>query len=276
MSTAVNVPFFPDGQIYGEYRAAGGTVNPDIAAVAGVRNLWQIKPGLGFSAGLERQQIAQSDGAKHDATAVSVALDYTADPVNKAAGKLEYRTSDIQNQWLSTLAYTRTLSDNWSAIARDAYTRSEGVGTDVSKGVQLQNQFQLGLAYRDTERGRWNGLFRIENRTNKSSLTADLKDENTWILSLHGTYHPMRDWTFAGQFAAKRGSQTILNDGSYNIYSGQLLSARAIWDLTERFDASIYGSIGRDNGQKVTGYGLELGARVVQNLLVIPKASLLM
>lgn len=266
LSSAVSVPFFPDGQIYGEYRAAGGSVNPDIAAVAGVRNLWQIKPGLGFSAGLERQQIVQADGVKHDATAVSVALDYTADPVNKAAGKLEYRTSDIQNQWLSTLAYTRTLSDNWSAIARDAYTRSEGVGVDISKGIQLQNQFQMGLAYRDVERGRWNGLFRIENRTNKSSLTADLKDENTWILSMHGTYHPARDWTFAGQFAAKRGSQAILNDGSYNIYSGQLLSARAIWDFTERFDASVYGSIGRDNGQRVTGYGLELGARVVQNL----------
>jgi outer membrane protein OmpA-like peptidoglycan-associated protein len=266
LSSAISVPFFPDGQIYGEYRAAGGYTNPDIAAVAGVRNLWQIKPGLGFSAGLERQEVIQSDGAKHNATAVSVALDYTADPVNKAAGKLEYRTSDIQNQWLSTLAYTRTLSDNWSAIARDAYTRSEGVGVDVAKGIQLQNQFQMGLAYRDVERGRWNGLFRIENRTNKSSLTADLKDENTWILSVHGTYHPVRDWTFSGQFAAKRGSQAITNDGTYNIYSGQLLSARAIWDITERFDASVYGSVGRDNGQRVTGYGLEVGARLVQNL----------
>jgi len=36
--------------------------------------------------------------------------------------------------------------------------------------------------------------------------------------------------------------------------------------VTERFDASVYGSIGRDNGQRVTGYGLELGARLVQNL----------
>ena len=266
LSSAINVPFFPDGQIYGEYRAAGGSANPDIAAVAGVRNLWQIKPGLGFTAGLERQEIVQSNATKHHATAVSVALDYTADPVNKAAGKLEYRTSDIQNQWLSTLAYTRTLSDSWSALARDAYTRSEGVGGDLSKGIQLQNQFQMGLAYRDVERGRWNGLFRIENRTNKSSLTADLKDENTWILSMHGTYHPVREWTFAGQFAAKRGSQAIQNDGTYSTYSGQLLSARAIWDFTERFDASVYGSIGRDNGQRVSGYGLELGARVVQNL----------
>jgi outer membrane protein OmpA-like peptidoglycan-associated protein len=266
VSTAVNVPFLPDGQVYGEYRAAGGVGNSDIAAVAGVRNLWQIKPGFGLSAGLERQQIVQADGKQHEATAVSLAADYSADPVNKVAGKLEYRTSDIQNQWLSTLAYTRTLSDNWSAIARDAYTRSEGVGADISKGIQLQNQFQMGLAYRDVERGRWNGLFRVENRVNRSSLTADLKDEDTWILSMHGTYHPTRDWTLAGQFAAKRGSQTILNDGTYSSYNGQLISARAIWDITERFDASIYGSYGRDNGQKVTGYGIELGARVIQNL----------
>lgn len=266
VSTAVSVPFLPDGQVYGEYRAAGGVGNTDIAAVAGVRNLWQIKPGLGFSAGLERQQIVQADGTQREATAISLATDYTADPVNKVAGKLEYRTSDIQNQWLSTLAYTRTLSDNWSAIARDAYTRSEGIGADLSKGIQVQNQFQMGLAYRDIERSRWNGLFRVENRVNRSSLTADLKDEDTWILSLHGTYHPVRDWTFAGQLAAKRGSQTILNDGTYSTYSGQLLSARAIWDFTERFDASVYGSFGRDNGQKVSGYGIELGAKVIQNL----------
>jgi len=267
VSSAFSVPsFLPDGQIYGEYRAAGATGNTDIAAVAGVRNLWQIKPGLGLSAGLERQQILQADGVQHEATAVSLAVDYAADPVNKVAGKLEYRTSDIQNQWLSTLAYTRTLSDNWSAIARDAYTRSEGVGVDISKGIQVQNQFQMGLAYRDVERGRWNGLFRVENRVNRSSLTADLKDEDTWILSLHGTYHPVRDWTFAGQLAAKRGSQTILNDGTYSTYNGQLVSARAIWDFTERLDASVYGSLGRDNGQKVSGFGLELGAKVIQNL----------
>jgi outer membrane protein OmpA-like peptidoglycan-associated protein len=266
VSTAVSVPFMPDGQVYGEYRAAGGVGNTDVAAVAGVRNLWQIQPGLGFSAGLERQNILQANGVQHQATAVSVATDYTADPVNKVAGKLEYRTSDIQNQWLSTLAYTRTLSNNWSAIVRDAYTRSEGAGLDLSKGIQVQNQFQMGLAYRDVERGRWNGLFRVENRVNRSSLTADLKDENTWILSLHGTYHPVRDWTFAGQLAAKRGSQAILNDGTYNTYNAQLASARAIWDFTERFDASIYGSYGRDSGQKISGYGLELGAKVIQNL----------
>ncbi len=266
LSTAVSVPFLPDGQVYGEYRTAGGVGNRDIAAVAGVRNLWQIKPGLGLSAGLERQEVLQADGVKHEATAVSLAADYTADPVNKVAGKLEYRTSDIQNQWLGTLAYTRTLSDNWSGIMRDAYTRSEGVGVDLSKGIQVQNQFQMGLAYRDIERHRWNGLFRLENRVNRSSLTADLKDEDTWILSVHGTYHPVRDWTFAGQLAAKRGSQTILNDGTYSTYNGQLFSARAIWDINERFDASLYGSLGRDNGQRVSGYGLELGAKVIQNL----------
>ena len=266
VSSAVSVPFLPDGQVYGEYRTAGGVGNTDIAAVAGVRNLWQIKPGLGLSAGLERQEILQANGTQHEATAVSLAVDYSADPVNKVAGKLEYRTSDIQNQWLSTLAYTRTLSDNWSAIARDAYTRSEGVGVDLSKGIQVQNQFQMGLAYRDVERGRWNGLFRVENRVNRSSLTADLKDEDTWILSVHGTYHPVRDWTFAGQLAAKRGAQTILNDGTYSTYNGQLISARAIWDINERFDASVYGSLGRDNGQRVSGYGIELGAKVIQNL----------
>jgi outer membrane protein OmpA-like peptidoglycan-associated protein len=266
VDTAINVPYLPDGQLYGEYRAAGGVGNADVAAVAGVRNLWKLAPGLGLTTALERQEIIQADGTRHNATAVSLAAEYTADPVNKVAGRLEYRTSDIQNQWLSTLAYTRTLSDNWSAIARDAYMRSEGVGVSAAQGIQLQNQFQAGLAYRDTETGRWNGLMRVENRVNRSSLTSSLTDEDTWIFSLHGTYHPVRAWTFAGQLAAKRGSQVILNDGSINTYSGQLVSGRAIWDFTDRFDASIYGSYGRDNGGKLSGLGVELGARLITNL----------
>jgi outer membrane protein OmpA-like peptidoglycan-associated protein len=266
VDTAINVPYFPDGQIYGEYRAAGGVGNTDVAAVAGIRNVWKPAPGFGLSTSLERQQIYHADGVKHDATAISLAAEYTADPVNKIAGRLEYRTSDIQNQWLSTAAYTRILSDNWSAIARDVYARSEGIGVSAAQGVQLQNQFQMGLAYRDTETGRWNGLLRAENRVNRSSLTSSLTDEDTWIVSAHGTYHPARAWTFAGQLAAKHGAQVISNDGSTNTYSGRLASGRVIWDLTERIDASLYGSYGRDGGGKLSGLGLEVGARIINNL----------
>jgi outer membrane protein OmpA-like peptidoglycan-associated protein len=266
VSSPVALPFLPDGQVYGEFRSAGPSGNRDIAAVAGIRNLWQLNPALSLTTALERQQIRQATGVQHEATALSLGVDYTHDASNKVNGKLEYRTSDIQDQWLGTLAYTRNLSDNWSALGREAYIRSEGRGLDLIKGIQLQNQLQVGLAYRDVATGRWNGLLRLENRINRSSITADLKDEETWIFSLHGTYRMARNWTWAGQLAAKHGSQAILNDGSYNIYSGRLASGRVIWDINDRFDASLYGSYGRDNGQKVTGVGLELGAKVIQNL----------
>ena len=266
MSSAVALPFLPDGQVYGEFRSAGPSGSRDIAAVAGIRNLWQLNPSLSFTTALERQQILQATGVQQEATALSLGVDYSHDAYNKVNGKLEYRTSDVQNQWLGTLAYTRNLSENWSALGREAYIRSEGRGLDLVKGIQLQNQLQVGLAYRDVATGRWNGLMRLENRINRSSITADLKDEETWIFSLHGTYRMARNWTWAGQLAAKHGSQTIINDGSYNIYSGRLASGRVIWDINDRFDASLYGSYGRDNGQKVTGVGIELGAKVIQNL----------
>jgi outer membrane protein OmpA-like peptidoglycan-associated protein len=266
MSAPVALPFMPDGQIYGEFRAAGPEGNKDIAAVAGVRNLWQINPGLGFTTALERQQVYQASGDKHEATAISLGLDYTANAFNKLNGKLEYRTSDIQNQWLGTLAYTRMLSENWSALGREAYIRAEGRGLDINKGTQIQNQLQVGLAYRDVSTGRWNGLARLENRINRSSITADLKDEETWIFSLHGTYRLARNITLAGQLAAKHGSQAIVNDGTYNIYSGRLASARAIWDINDRFDASIYGSYATDKAQNIKGIGIEVGAKLIQNL----------
>ena len=266
MSSALSLPFIPDGQVYGEFRSAGTSGNRDIAAVAGIRNLWQVNPSLSFTTALERQQIYQATGVEHEATALSLGVDYAYNASNKVNGKLEYRTSDVQNQWLGTLAYTRNLSENWSALGREAYIRSEGRGLDLVKGIQLQNQLQVGLAYRDVTTGRWNGLMRLENRINRSSLTADLKDEETWIFSLHGTYRMAKNWTWAGQLAAKHGSQVVTNDGTYNIYSGRLASGRVIWDINDRFDASLYGSYGRDNGQKVTGLGIELGAKVVQNL----------
>ena len=266
MSSGISLPFLPDGQVYGEFRAAGPSGNKDIAAVAGIRNLWQVNPALSVTTALERQQIYQATGEEHEATAASLGVDYLYNPSNRVSGKLEYRISDIQEQWLGTLAYTRILSENWSAMAREAYTRTEGRGLDTSKGVQLQNQLQVGLAYRDVATGRWNALVRLENRINKSSITSDLKDEETWIFSLHGTHRVARNLSLVGQLAAKHGAQTILNDGSYNIYSGRLASGRIIWDINDRFDASLYGSYGIDNGQRVTGYGLELGAKVIQNL----------
>ncbi|MBL0253205.1 MAG: hypothetical protein IPQ12_11955 [Polaromonas sp.] len=266
LSSGISLPFLPDGQVYGEFRAAGPAGNRDIAAVAGIRNLWQVNPALSVTTALERQQIYQATGEEHEATAASLGVDYLYNPSNRVSGKLEYRISDIQEQWLGTLAYTRILSENWSAMAREAYTRTEGRGLDTSKGVQLQNQLQVGLAYRDVATGRWNALMRLENRINKSSITSDLKDEETWIFSLHGTHRVARNLSLVGQLAAKHGAQTILNDGSYNIYSGRLASGRIIWDINDRFDASLYGSYGIDNGQSVTGYGLELGAKVIQNL----------
>ena len=266
MSSAVSLPFMPDGQVYGEVRAAGPASNRDVAGVLGLRNLWKLGPSLSFTTALERQQIYQNTGEQQEATAFSLGADYIPDTSNRWSGKLEYRTSDIQNQWLGTLAYTRILSENWSAIAREAYTRSEGRGLDLAKGVQLQNQLQVGLAYRDVATGRWNGLLRLENRINKSSITADKLDEETWIFSMHGSHKVSRNLSLVGQLAAKYGVQATLNDGSYNIFSGRLVSARAIWDINDRFDASIYASYALDNGQSITGYGLELGAKVIQNL----------
>lgn len=266
ISSALGLPMLADGQVYGEYRSANAFNGRDVASVAGIRNTWHPREGLGLTAALERQVILSADGTTKVANALSLASEYAIDPSNQLAGKLELRQSDTQDQVLSTLAYTRVLSNDWSALAKNTYARWQGVGDSVSLGTQTQNQFQLGLAYRDTQEGRLNGLFRIEHRLNQSDALNDPKDEQSWIASLHGNYKLTKSIGLMGQLAAKRGSEVIFSDSRIDAYRGALASARVIWDISDRFDASAYGSIGKDQNQTISGVGAEVGVRVLTNL----------
>jgi hypothetical protein len=266
LASAIDVPYLPDGQIYGEYRAAGGFDNRDIAAAAGIRNRWKLATNLALDTAFERQKVIAADGQEKDATAFAISGEYVYNEVNRFAGRLEYRTSDTQDQWLSTAAYTRILSENWSALVKNAYTRFEGQGLDIEKGTQLQNQLQVGLAYRDVEKGRWNGLFKLENRIDRSISMTTPKDEHAWIASAHGVYHPVQSLTFGAQVAGKKTLIVNFPDRSENTYNAWMAGGRIIWDFADRFDASLYGSVGRDNRNKIYGIGLEVGARLVDDL----------
>jgi hypothetical protein len=127
------------------------------------------------------------------------------------------------------------------------------------------------LAYRDTQTNKFHGLARLERRIDKSTNPADLRDEKTWITSLHGNYKPNRAWTYSGQLAVKDGAGVITNDSSIDKFTGGLVSARVIWDVAERYDASLYASqeqarTSNLSTTRVSGLGCELGYRVVDNL----------
>lgn len=259
----IDTEYMKDGQLFSEYRLTGNSNSFDAAASVGVRNQWNIAEGLVINTSAERQALRPFEGAKGDAVAMSVGALYSANPIYKLGGKLEYRTSRPTDQWNGTFAYDRKLDSNWSAIVRDLFLYTHDKW-DTGAGDQTQNRFQLGVAYRDLETNKFNALARMEYRTDISTASADPKDSTTSIFSLHGNYHPVRSTTLNGQAAFKYVNETFGNVTSK--WQGTLLSGRFTYDFTDRFDASIMASRMWGTGASVSGIGVEVGARLVDNM----------
>jgi hypothetical protein len=259
----IDTEYMKDGQLFSEYRLSGAQNGFDVAAAIGVRNQWSITDGFVINTTAERQALRPTEGARGDAVAMSLGALYSANPIYKLGGKLEYRTSRPTDQWNATFAYDRKLDSNWSAIVRDLhmYTHDKW---NTGAGDQTQNRFQLGVAYRDLETNKFNGLARMEYRTDINTAIADLKDSTTSIFSLHGNYHPVRSTTINGQAAYKYVNETFGNVTSK--WQGTLLSGRFTYDFTDRIDGSIMASRMWGTGASVSGIGVEVGLRLVDNM----------
>ena len=278
----VDTAYMQDGQLFSEYRLAGSQSGQDVARALGVRNLWRVGEGFNITTAFEQQAVSPAAAAHREAVAVSLGADYTANALYKVGGKLEYRTSSVQNAWLSTAAYDRKFSDSWTALVRNLYMTQSAHGAALSQGngTQVQDRLQFGLAYRDSLQNRWYGLSRLEYKVERSDAISSPVDASTWIASLHGNHKPSRPWTFSGQVAYKGVNErfaspsglvnangtAIAQLGNASTWNGTLLSGRVIWDFAERFDASAYGSWQTAQGVDLTGVGLELGYRVIDNL----------
>ena len=56
----------------------------------------------------------------------------------------------------------------------------------------LQDRAQVGLAYRDTDTNRINGLAKLEYKTERDASNAAVGELKTraWIASVHADFHP--------------------------------------------------------------------------------------
>jgi hypothetical protein len=272
----VDTAYMRDGTVYSEYRIAGTESGQSAANAIGVRNRWQLAPGWNATTAVERQEVigaapladapAGSLTGTQSATALALGLDYAGSPLWKGAGRLEYRYSDVQDTWLSTLALIRKLSDDWSLIGRNVYLSARTLDPALQTGNQEQDRLQLGAAYRDNTTNRWNVLARYELRTDLNTAPLDAADSHTQILALMANVHPLRAWTYEGQVAAKRVVQTL--DGAGADYDERLFAGRVLWDLAPRWDLGVLASTTTGGGARDQGVGLEAGYRVFQDFWV--------
>ena len=282
----VDSTYLRDTQLFNEYRLRDAISGRDVQAASGIRNTWDIAQGLRLSSSAEHVNVI--DGSSGDNTGLALALDYSANPLWRGAVRVEHRISDDVRQTadsneafdttLVQFMAARKLSRDWTLLARNYL-----LSTDYQdRGDVLQDRFQIGAAYRDTDRNRINALMRYEYKLEQDESGLTLLNGNVvdgtsqdvrtraHIVSSHADWHPSRPWWITARVAGKwQRDQFAYADGSRinSRFRAMLFSGRVVYDITENWDVGVLASTFRGQGQaNQYAYGVEVGRLLRQNL----------
>jgi len=229
----------------------------------GLKNLWSIAPGWRLGTSFERVKALSGTG-QNENQAASVALEYTGSPVWKGSTRVEVRDSTSSESLLFTLGAAARLSPDWTLLARNAYSAEKIKATG---GEHVIDRMQAGVAFRDSERNRWNGLARLEHRSERNDEAAgvNLKADTT-ILSLHGDWQLARPFLVSGRYAAKWAKDD--SNGLSTKYRAQVIGGRVNWEFAPKWDVSLVTSalFGETLNSRQYGVGLEVGYLLATNL----------
>ncbi len=267
LTAGVSSDYAENAQVYNEYRLNSAISGKQAENAIGLRNGFLIAPGLKLSTSAELIKVFAGTGS--DATALGAGLDYTASPLWKASGRLEWRQDNSAQNWLSTAKVSRQLNDAWTLLAQNYLSITNN---RAGVGSKQEDRFIIGAAYRPIETNEYNMLTRYEHRNERDSLPASTQPKRIVnIVSVHGDWHPKRVWHVNGRFAVKNVNETFVA-GSNTVndaFSAWLVAARVMYDLNERWSVGGMASVLRQTqGGKALqyGYGLEAGYAVTTNL----------
>lgn len=260
-----------DTQAFSEYRLRDAVSEQDLQLASGLRRQWTLAPGLGIQAGLERIQVLRGSAAT--ATAATLGVDYTAQPLWRGSARLEWRRSaDVGDTatderfdttlWTAMLA--RKIDRDWTLLARHHLLQ-----TDYrSRGDVLQNRAQLGLAWRDTDRNRGNALARLEVKQERDASQAETGTlrMRAVIASTSAEWHPSRPWWLSTRVAAKWQRDRFEGD-TESSFRARWLSGRLVYDLDKRWDLGLLAALQfGERGARQSAWGAEIGYLLATNL----------
>lgn len=254
-----------DTQVFSEYRLNDAISGRDAQAAVGLRNLWRVREGLGISTNLEK--LTSFDDTSRSAMAMGLGFEYTGSARSKASGRLERRSDGAAITYLSTLAYTAKLNQDWSLLLRNLYSDSDSAS--LAAGTQIQDRAIIGLAYRDTGSNVLSSLMRYEFKTESDTNVVAPIDREVNIFSYHTNYKPTARLTVAGEVAGKWVSERIGDQlgATRSNFAANLFAGRVTYDLNDRWDFGVAGSVLRsDQSAKQYAVGLELGRILMRNL----------
>jgi len=269
-STAIGLDYdyMKNGSAFSEYRIRDAIDGEQAQAALGLRNGWNLKPGVKLTTQFERQQPLSYSPSSEQSTAISLGVQYTADPLMKMGSRLEWRSSSSQTSILNTVAIARKLSLDWSILGKntlswtDTGASSIDVGGLSMSGPVIRDRFRVGAAWRQTDSNRWAWLGLYETRYDRDP------DSNTsrtaHILSSNVNYQPGRQLILSGRYAAKLVNER--NAGIRNDFGAHLVSGRAMFDVTEKWDAGLNVSTVIDGSSLQYGLGVEAGYLMTSNL----------
>ena len=265
--------YWKDTQLFSEYRMRDAISSEGTQLASGVRNVWDLQPGLRASAAYEWTQVLT--GVSPTTQAISGGLDFTGDPLWRGSTRLEYRvsgdvpgatTSQAFNTVLWEVMAARKISRDWTFLSRNYLLQTR---YDAHGGV-LQDRIQVGTAYRDTDTNRINALAKYEYKTERddSDATTGSLYSNAHIVSVLADYHPSRPWWTTGRAAAK-WQEDQFEGGVQDRFNAVLVSGRVNYDITENWDLSVL--LAQQTGQygaRQFAQGAEVGYLVQQNLWI--------
>ncbi len=267
----VDADYLKNTQMFSEYRGRDSFNGRDAEASIGLRNRWAIAPGLLVNTTFERVSplAGGSLGTGYvvpsgDALAVTGAVEWTRPSLWKSTARLEFRNADSGDNFLGSFGYARKLTRDWTLLGRTLWDVFE------TSGKETHGFSQLGLAWRETDRNRWNALMRYENRLSHFGSTGVTEPTENManILAALVNFQPQDRVTLSGRYAAKFARDDI---GSLSTKTNsQLLMGRGIFDLNRRLDAGLISSVLFSDGFSSRQYGLgaELGLIVMKNLRI--------
>ena len=258
----IDSEYMKEGHLFSEYRMRDAITGREAEAAVGLRNGWNLADGVRLHTGFER--IASVNGNTQESTAVTGAIEYTANPDWKGTARLEYRTDGTSNNILNTLGLAYKLDNEWTLLGRNAIS----LQSNKAGGGKNEDRFQLGVAYRDSETNRWDGLGRYEFRYAKDDTGVLETQRTAHIVSTHLNYQPHADLTFAGRYAGKYVLEDSNGINSHNIV--HLLGGRVDYDFRHNWTAGVNTGVmfNGNFGSHQYAIGAELGYLAMKNLWV--------
>lgn len=259
----IDADYLRNTRMFSEYRGRDAFNGRDAEASIGLRNRWALGPGLTVNTSFERVSPLHAV-MPSDALAVTGGVEWTRPSLWKSTARLEFRNADTGDNMLGSFGYARKLTRDWTFLGRTLW--------DVAdiENKQTRGWSQLGFAWRQTDRNRWNAVMRYENKVEHvgALATTPTTESVAHILAALVNVQPTERLTLSGRYAAKSARDEV---GPLSTRStAQLLMGRGIYDLNRRVDAGIISSLLATDGVSSRQYGLggEVGLLVMKNLRI--------